>query len=193
MTIRFRDSLGIDMATLTQNKPVASLLTLGEGKPARVCFVCTGNTCRSPMAEAVFNHIFRVPPVCTACDMEKVLSAKSLRATSAGLYAMGDPIAKNAIAALEDAGIPSAPDNDYKNHVSRPINPEIMEGCDLIIGLTESHALQLMGWFPQYASKITSMPRSIPDPFGGDLEDYRACLAAITEGIREMFPTEDGQ
>ena len=182
------------MPTLTEAPRAERLLgDLAFERPTTVCFVCTGNTCRSPMAEAVFNHIFRVPPVCTACDMEKVLSAKSLRATSAGLYAMGDPIAKNAIAALEDAGIPSAPDNDYKNHISRPINPEIMEGCDLIIGLTESHALQLMGWFPQYASKITSMPRSIPDPFGGDLEDYRACLAAITEGIREMFPTEDGQ
>ena len=182
------------MPTLTEAPRAERLLgDLAFERPTTVCFVCTGNTCRSPMAEAVFNHIFRVPPVCTACDMEKVLSAKSLRAISAGLYAMGDPIAKNAILALEDAGIPSAPDNDYKNHVSRPINPEIMEECDLVVGLTESHALQLMGWFPQYASKITSMPRSIPDPFGGDLEDYRACLAAITEGIREMFPTEDGQ
>lgn len=170
--------------------------TLGDlafERPTTVCFVCTGNTCRSPMAQAVFNHIFRTPPVCTACDIKQVLSAKGLRAISAGLFAAGDPIAKNAVAALEEAGIPSAPDNDYKNHISRPINPEIMENCDLIIGLTESHALQLMGRFPQYASKITCMPKSIPDPFGGDEEDYRDCLAAITEGIRELFPTEDLQ
>lgn len=178
-------------ATLTAPDTESTLSDLTFERPVTVCFVCTGNTCRSPMAEAVLNHLFRVPPVCTACDMEKVLSSRQLRATSAGLYAMGDPIAANAVAALEDAEIPSTPDNDYKRHVSRPINPEIMETADLVVGLTESHAVQLMSWFPRYASKITCFPRSIPDPFGGDLDDYRDCLAAITEGIREMFPTED--
>lgn len=160
-------------------------------RPTLVCFVCTGNTCRSPMAEAVTNHLFRIPPVCTACDMEKVLTTPQIRATSAGLYGAGDPIADNAVRALEAAGIPSTPDNDYKSHVSRSINPEIMEQADLVVGLTQSHALQLMGFFPQYATKITAMPRSIPDPFGGDEEDYRDCLAAITEGIRALFHAED--
>ena len=176
------------MPALTEERrPEAVLSDLALERPTLVCFVCTGNTCRSPMAEAVVNHLFRVPSVCTACDMEKAISAPSVRAVSAGLFGAGDPIAKNAVAALEAAGIPSTPDNDYEHHISRPINPEIMETADLVVGLTESHALQLMGWFPQYASKITCMPRSIPDPYGGDEEDYRDCLAAITDGIREMF------
>ena len=51
-------------------------------RPVTVCFVCTGNTCRSPMAAAVLNHLFRIPPVCTACDMDKVLSARQIRATA---------------------------------------------------------------------------------------------------------------
>ena len=160
-------------------------------RPTLVCFVCTGNTCRSPMAEAVTNHLFRIPPVCTACDMEKVLTTPQIRATSAGLYGAGDPIADNAVRALEAAGIPSTPDNDYKSHASRSINPEIMEKADLVVGLTQSHALQLIGFFPQYATKITAMPHSIPDPFGGDEEDYRDCLAAITEGVRALFHAED--
>ena len=181
------------MPTLTQERRAeAALSDLSFERPTLVCFVCTGNTCRSPMAEAVVNHLFRVPPVCTACDMSRVLSTPSVRATSAGLYGAGDPIAENAVRALREAGIPSTPDNDYENHISRPINPEIMETADLVVGLTESHALQLMGWFPQHASKITCMPRSIPDPFGGDEEDYRLCLAAITEGIRELLHVEDG-
>ena len=182
------------MAITTETRrPEAVLSDLALERPTLVCFVCTGNTCRSPMAEAVTNHLFRVPPVCSACDMSRALATPQIRATSAGLFGAGDPIAKNAVAALEAADVPSTPDNDYKNHVSRPINPEIMETADLVVGLTESHAMQLMGWFPSCASKITCMPRSIPDPFGGDEEDYAACLAAITEGIKELFLTEDNR
>ena len=180
------------MPTLTEERRTEALSDFSVEGPTLVCFVCTGNTCRSPMAEAVFNHLFRVPPICTACATE-VTPKKPFRAVSAGFYGSGDPIAANAVRALEEAGIPSAPDNDYKNHVSRPINPEIMETADIVVGLTESHAMQLMGWFPSCASKITCMPHSIPDPFGGDEEDYAACLAAITEGIKELFLTEDNR
>ena len=177
-------------AILTTPAPERALAD-ALARPVTVCFVCTGNTCRSPMAAAVLNHLFRIPPVCTACDMDKVLSARQIRATSAGLYAMGDPIARHAVEALARAEIPSTPDNDYKGHISRPINPEIMENADLVVGLTDSHVMQLLGWFPAYASKITRMPEAIPDPFGGDLEDYEECLAAITDGIRAMFGIEE--
>ena len=86
------------MPTLTQERRAeAALSDLSLERPTLVCFVCTGNTCRSPMAEAVVNHLFRVPPVCTACDMSRVLSTPSVRATSAGLYGAGDPIAENAV------------------------------------------------------------------------------------------------
>ena len=73
----------------------------------------------------------------------------------------------------------------------RGVRSEILEQADRVVGLTQSHALQLIGFFPQYATKITAMPRSIPDPFGGDEEDYRDGLAAITEGIRALFHAED--
>jgi len=177
------------MAVMEQNKTRPSLSALGEGKPARVCFVCTGNTCRSPMAEAVFNHIFRVPEICSACDPDK-LPTRTVRATSAGLFALGDPIAENAVRALEAAGIPSRPDNDYRGHISRSVNPEIMAECDIVIGLSGSHAMQLISFFPQYASKVTCFPFDIPDPYGGDEEDYARCLDAIRRGICEMFAVE---
>lgn len=179
------------MSIATAPDTARILSELDASRPFLVCFVCTGNTCRSPMAAAALNHLFRVPPVCTACDMTKVLSAKQIRATSAGLFGAGDPIAQNAARALENADIPSTPDNDYKRHISRSVNPEIMEQADLVVGLTQSHMLQLLGWFPQYASKITCFRESIPDPFGGDLAEYEDCLAAILDGLRELFPAED--
>lgn len=151
-----------------------------------VCFVCTGNTCRSPMAEAVFNHIARVPEICTACDPKK-LGGKDLRATSAGLAAFGEPISPHACTALEESGIPSLPDNDYKSHTSREIDLETMRCADLVVGISSSHAMRLMAAFPQFASKITCMPEDIPDPYGGSLEDYRACLEKIRAGVEKIY------
>ena len=176
---------------ITAEKTVASKKCFDHAHPMRVCFVCTGNTCRSPMAAAVLNHKTRIIEGCTACDINKLLNTKPIRATSAGLYAMGEPIAENAARALEAAGIPSLADNHYRAHISRSIDLETMESCDRIVGLTSKHALQLLTMYPQFASKITCFPEDIPDPFGGDLEAYKACLEAIRRGIDDMFFTED--
>jgi protein-tyrosine phosphatase len=157
------------------------------GRERLVCFVCTGNTCRSPMAEAVFNDIARVPEICSACDVEKLLGAKYIRAASAGLAAFGEPISENAAEALRLAGIASTPDNDYESHVSVEIDTEMMRTADLVVGISSSHALRLMSAFPGYASKITCMPKDIADPWGGSLEDYKECLAQIIEGVKEIY------
>ena len=176
---------------ITAEKTVTTEKAFDHAHPLRVCFVCTGNTCRSPMAAAVLNHKTRIIEGCTACDINKLLNTKPIRATSAGLCAFGDPIAENAARALEEAGIPSLADNHYRAHVSRSIDLETMEACDRIVGLTSKHAMQLLTMYPQFASKITCFPEDIPDPFGGDLETYRACLEAIRRGIDDMFFTED--
>lgn len=152
-----------------------------------VCFVCSGNTCRSPMAQAVFNHMSLAPEICSACDIEKLLNAKNIRAVSAGLAAFGEPISENAVVALEEAGIPSLTRNDYKSHTSREIDSETMRKAELIVGITSSHAVRLMAMFPQYASKITCMPKDISDPWGGSLDDYKECLSEISEGVREIY------
>lgn len=176
---------------ITAEKTVTTENAFDHAHPMRVCFVCTGNTCRSPMAAAVLNHKTRIIEGSAACDINKLLSAKHIRATSAGLFAMGDAIAENAVQALEAAGIPSLPDNHYRAHVSRSIDLETMETCDRIVGLTSRHAMQLLTMYPQFASKITCFPEDIPDPFGGDLEAYKVCLEAIRRGIDDMFFTED--
>ena len=151
-----------------------------------VCFVCTGNTCRSPMAAAVLNHVARLPEICSACDVD----AMRIRAISRGLYATGEPIADNAVQALEDADIPSLPDNPYREHVSKTVDEEVMETCDLIVGLTDNHVFSLLSLYPAYASKVTGMPHGISDPFGGDLDTYKECLAEIKKGIELLFFSE---
>lgn len=152
-----------------------------------VCFVCTGNTCRSPMAAAVLNHLARLPEICTACDV----NALHIRAISRGLYATGEPIAAGAARALEEADIPSLPDNPYLEHVSKTVDDEVMRACDIVVGLSDSHVLSLLSLYPECASKITGMPKGISDPFGGDLDEYKACLTEIQKGIGALFFHED--
>ena len=164
--------------------------------PRRILFVCTGNTCRSPMAAALLNDKTRIPPLCSMCDVEKLMNAKKIRAISAGLFATGAPIAPNAVSALVKAGVHATPDNPYTSHRSRTLDEETAASCDVIVGMTSAHALQIMLAFPEHASKITSMPCDVPDPYGGDEAVYDACLAAINEGIHTLFfaevPHENG-
>ena len=144
-----------------------------DGKtPMRVLFVCTGNTCRSPMAAAVLNH----------------LGKGKYKATSAGISAFfGDSISEEAEAALKNAGIPSTADNDYENHFSRLINEQMLKECDKAVAISSRHLLSLLQAFPEYADKLTVMKKDISDPYMLGAEEYEKCLSEITECIKEMF------
>lgn len=152
-----------------------------------VLFVCTGNTCRSPMAAAVLNDIAKSPKITDMSDAVKLFDCKRVRAISAGLASYGDPISENAVRALVEDGIESTPDNDYKNHISRPVNPELIKKADLIVGITASHMMALVSAFPEFAMKIVAMPKSISDPYGQDIEVYREALEEIKEGVRKIY------
>ncbi len=133
-----------------------------------ICFVCTGNTCRSPMAAALFNHEY---------------AESGYHAISRGLAADGSPISQNALIALADFGIASTEANDYASHISKTVTKDDIISSDIIIGMTSRHAMSLMFSFPEYAAKITAFSRDIPDPFGAAPEEYKACLRAISLDI----------
>lgn len=141
--------------------------------PIRVCFVCTGNTCRSPMAAAVLNE----------------LGNGRYAAMSAGISAnVGESIAVNAVKALEKAGIRCTADNDYASHRAIQIDELMIRSCDRIIAMTGSHFISLiMLTDPKDAKKIECMPNDIPDPYMGSEAEYERCLEAITHGIKELF------
>ena len=133
----------------------------------RVCFLCSGNTCRSPMAEAVANALAQ-RELDTLPPSVRELATPRLEAFSAGIYAReGDPIAENAVLALENAGVVQIPNHDYKKHTAHTLTQKEAEQFDLLIGLTRQHAMALLLQFPHLAQKITVLPKDVPDPYGG--------------------------
>ena len=167
----------MESLTLTEKfdltKIIEKPLTDGSGDtPMRVCFICTGNTCRSPMAAAVLNHLGKGKYI----------------ASSAGISAFyGDSISEDAIKALESAGIPCTEDNNYKAHVSRRVSEEILRDCDKAIAISSRHLMSLMYAFPEHAEKMTAMSKDISDPYMLGEAEYERCLNEITECIKEMF------
>ena len=143
--------------------------------PRKICFVCTGNTCRSPMAEAMFNHLAK---------------KKRLRfsVSSAGLSAVnGDPISENAVKALKKAGVECTPENDYENHTAKMLDEQMANEADEIVAISSSHMMHLLLTYPQHAHKLSVFPIDIPDPFMYGEEEYEKCLTAITECLKEMY------
>src|SRR5580704_2572965 len=143
-----------------------------------VLFVCTGNICRSPMAEGLFRYATRGRADC--------------RVISAGVGALeGQPPSSHAVRALNELGI------DISNLRSRVLSPELVDEADYIFGMTHSHVDQVNLLFPQAAEKtfllrefdetLDEFEKDISDPIGGSYETYAYCRDQIEQGIFDML------
>ncbi|QQK07419.1 low molecular weight protein arginine phosphatase [Miniphocaeibacter halophilus] len=120
-----------------------------------VLFVCTGNTCRSPMAEYIFN------------DLSK-RKGLSHRAKSSGIAASGDYASKNAILSMADIGI------DLTRHISTQVSKEKIDWADIVLVMGRSHLDILKHYFPD-EDKIFLLKDfaegkqgEITDPYGSE-------------------------
>lgn len=140
-----------------------------------IALVCTGNTCRSPMAEAILNGKLkaRFPSKFQSDRFAPIV------ACSAGVAASsGDPASAGAIAAMKSFGL------DLRDHQSQPANPSLLDRADLILTMTANHRQNLLSRWPHLASKTFGLApdqMDVSDPFGGPVEVYEACAKKIDQ------------
>lgn len=134
----------------------------------KILFVCTGNTCRSPMAEGIFRKMVADKKI------------DNVECASAGLFAMtGDEAAQNAIRACERFKV------DISAHRARRITAYILDETDKFVCMTSEHAASLSMYVP--GEKITVLGEGVPDPYGGDLETYIKTANYIKTALELQF------
>jgi len=143
-----------------------------------VLFVCTGNTCRSPLAERFAR---RLTAAAMGVDEDRVL-ARGLRFASAGTATMaGMAASEGSLEAGEEAGL------DLADHLSQPVSPQLCEQAVQIYCLSESHRRALLAAAPDAADKVTLLRpdgADIADPYGGALDVYREARDEIAAAVQ---------
>jgi protein-tyrosine phosphatase len=149
----------------------------------RIAFVCTGITCRSPMAEALAQALLR-RRLTGGADVPITLADFGFEVTSMGVHAgAGSPAAQHAQEVVRARGL------DLSEHRSRPAIPERVRAFDRVYCLTASHLEALAHSLPPGAARHVSLldPRGedVPDPIGGSVADYERCADLIQRALEQ--------
>ena len=124
----------------------------------KILFVCTGNTCRSPMAEGYMKSL-------------------GYNCESRGLAADGSAVSENSAKAMQEIGI------DISGNISKQLTKADTENFDTIICMSKNHS----DYLKSFGIKSEVLSDGISDPFGGNLDTYRTCRDEIIKALYNRF------
>lgn len=150
-----------------------------------VVLVCTGNTCRSPLAEVMLKRRLAEKAGCAIAD----LTDRGILVTSAGIAAMpGAPASNESVVVAADRQL------DLSQHAAQQVSERLLRDADLILTMTSGHRQALLSHWPEAAERthlICPDGRDVADPIGGTRELYEHCASQIDAALADRVADLD--